>query len=151
MIHGVRVKPLKPIPDERGRLMEVLRCDDELFVKFGQLYVTTVYPGVVKAWHYHRKQTDFLAAVTSMVKLALYDPRSDSPTRGQVQEFLIGIHNPMLVIVPPLVYHGFKCIGETEAIVLNCPTEPYDPQSPDEFRLPPDSPEVPYKWERVDR
>src|SRR4030042_3085077 len=101
MIHGVRVKQLKPIPDERGRLMEVLRCDDEIFVKFGQAYVTTVYPGVVKAWHYHRKQTDCLAALTSMVKLVLYDSREDSPTRGEVQEFFIGVHNPMLVAVPP--------------------------------------------------
>jgi len=151
MIHGVAVKQLTPIPDERGRLMEVLRCDDDIFAKFGQLYITTAYPGAVKAWHYHRKQTDYLAAVTSMVKLVLYDPRADSPSRGEVLELFLGVHNPLLVAVPPLVYHGFKCIGESEAIVMNCPTEPYDRRNPDEFRLPPDSPEVPYQWERVDR
>jgi dTDP-4-dehydrorhamnose 3,5-epimerase len=151
MIEGLRVKPLRPMADERGRLMEMLRCDDEVFIKFGQAYITTAYPGVVKAWHYHKAQTDFLAALTGMVKLVLYDPRKNSPTRGAVEEFFIGVHNPLLVVVPPLVYHGFKCISDTEAIVLNCPTEPYDRQNPDEFRLPPDSPDVPYRWERVDR
>ncbi len=146
MIAGVRVKPLRVIPDERGRLMEILRADDELFEKFGQVYMTTAYPGVVKAWHYHKLQTDNIAVLKGMVKLVLYDPRKDSPTRGEVNEFFLGEHNPQLVQIPKLVLHGFKCIGVEEAIVINCPTEVYRYDTPDEFRLDPFSPEVPYDW-----
>jgi len=146
MIAGVRVKPLRVIPDERGRLMEILRADDELFEKFGQVYMTTAYPGVVKAWHYHKLQTDNIAVLKGMVKLVLYDPRKDSPTRGEVNEFFLGEHNPQLVQIPKLVLHGFKCIGAEEAIVINCPTEVYRYDTPDEFRLDPFSPEVPYDW-----
>jgi len=151
MIEGVKTKKLRVIPDERGRLMEVLRSDDDLFIKFGQVYITTAYPGVVKAWHYHKKQYDNIACVHGMIKLVLYDPRDGSPTKGEVNEFFIGIHNPLLVQVPPLVYHGFKCISEHEAIVMNCPTELYNYEQPDEFRVDPRSKEVPYNWERIDR
>ncbi|MFH0964191.1 MAG: dTDP-4-dehydrorhamnose 3,5-epimerase family protein [Planctomycetota bacterium] len=150
MIDGVKTKKLQPIADERGRLMEILRRDDELFRKFGQVYITTVYPGVIKAWHYHKKQHDNLTVVKGMVKLVLYDPREDSPTRGDINEFFIGDHNPMLVSIPPLVLHGFKCIGETEAIALNLPTEPYDRRTPDEYREPPHGGPVPYDWSRKD-
>ncbi|MFQ5925856.1 MAG: dTDP-4-dehydrorhamnose 3,5-epimerase family protein [Terriglobia bacterium] len=146
MIAGVRVKPLRVIPDERGRLMEILRSDDDLFTKFGQLYMTTAHPGVVKGWHYHKKQVDNFAVVKGMIKLVLYDRREDSPTRGEVNEFFLGVHNPQLVQVPPLVLHGFKGVGTEEAIVLNCPTELYNHQEPDEFRVDPFSGEVPYDW-----
>ncbi len=146
MIHGVRHKQLRVVPDERGRLMEILRSDDELFIRFGQLYMTTVYPGVVKAWHYHKVQVDNFAVVKGMIKLVLYDGREDSPTRGQLNEFFIGIHNPVLVQVPAQVVHGFKCAGTEEAIVINCPTELYNHQEPDEFRLDPNSKEIPYDW-----
>ena len=149
-IEGVRIKPLKVIPDERGRLMEILRCDDPLFQKFGQVYMTTVYPGVVKAWHYHKIQTDSFAVVHGMLKLALYDSREGSPTQGEVNEFFMGEHNPILVQIPNGVYHGFKCIGEEEAIVVNCPTEPYNPDQPDEYRLDAHTQDIPYDWARKD-
>ncbi|MGH9788857.1 MAG: dTDP-4-dehydrorhamnose 3,5-epimerase family protein [Candidatus Acidiferrales bacterium] len=146
MIDGVKVKQLRVIPDERGRLMEILRSDDELFVKFGQLYMTTAHPGVVKGWHYHKKQVDNFAVVKGMIKLVLYDGREGSSTRGEVNEFYMGIHNPQLVQIPALVLHGFKSVGAEEAIVLNCPTELYHHGDPDEFRVDPFSGEVPYDW-----
>ena len=146
LIDGVKAKELKVIPDERGRLMEVLRCDEELFERFGQVYVTTTYPGVVKGWHYHKKQTDYVAAVHGMLKLVLYDARPDSATAGMINEFFIGIHCPRLIRIPPGVYHGWKCIGDRESIVVNCPTEPYCYKEPDEHRVPYDSPDVPYDW-----
>jgi dTDP-4-dehydrorhamnose 3,5-epimerase len=146
MIHGVRVKNLRLIPDERGRLMEILRSDDDLFIRFGQIYMTTAYPGVVKGWHYHKKQIDNFAALKGMIKLVLYDQREDSPTRGEVNEFFIGEHNSQLVQIPALVLHGFKCVGNEEAIVVNCPTELYNYQEPDEFRVDAFSPDVPYNW-----
>ena len=147
MIEGVKTKTLRLIPDERGRLMEVLRCDDEIFQKFGQAYMTTTYPGVIKGWHYHKIQSDNVVVVYGMVKLVLYDAREGSATKGEVNEFFLGVHNPMLVQIPHGVYHGWKCIGSEEAIVINVPTEAYDYQKPDEFRVPFDSPDVPYDWE----
>ncbi len=148
-IEGVWVKELRYIPDERGRLMEILRADDDGFVRFGQVYVSTTYPGVVKAWHLHKVQHDNFCCVRGMVKLVLYDARDDSPTRGTLQEHFIGDHRPLLVRVPPGVYHGWKCVSETEAIVINVPTEPYNHAAPDEYRAAWDSAEIPYNWDVV--
>jgi dTDP-4-dehydrorhamnose 3,5-epimerase len=147
MIDGVVVKSLRVIPDERGRLMEILRRDDPIFEKFGQVYLTTTYPKVVKAWHSHTKQDDNITVVKGMLKLVLYDDREGSSTRGEVNEFFIGESNPVLVHVPQKILHGWKCIGPEEAMVINCVTEPYDRDDPDEHRLPYDSPKVPYDWE----
>jgi dTDP-4-dehydrorhamnose 3,5-epimerase len=148
VIDGVATKKLRVIPDERGRLMEILRSDDQLFSRFGQVYMTTVYPGVVKGWHYHKKQTDHFAVVKGMAKLVLYDNRDDSPTKGDINEFFVGEHNPLLVKIPPLVLHGFKCISEEEAICINVPTEVYNYEQPDEFRVDPHKNDIPYSWDR---
>ncbi len=132
MINGVKVKKLKVVPDERGRLMEILRQDDDLFQKFGQVYMSTTFPGVVKAWHFHKMQTDNVACVQGMIKLALYDARDDSLTKGKVDEFYLGIHNPLLVQIPAGVYHGWMCVSQEEAIIVNIPTEVYAYKQPDE-------------------
>lgn len=150
MIEGVKTKKLRVIPDERGRLMEIFRSDDEFFKKFGQVYMTTVLPGVVKGWHYHKLQFDNITCLKGMIKLVLYDNREDSPTQGEINEFFIGEHNPMLIHIPPMVLHGLKGISLKEALVLNVPTEPYNYEEPDEFRLPPHAPDVPYDWTRKD-
>ncbi len=150
MIKDVAVKKLRVLCDERGRLMEMLRSDDEIFKGFGQVYLTTAYPGVIKAWHYHRKQWDHFVVVHGMMKVVLYDAREDSPTRGEVNEFFMGPHNPILLQIPPLVYHGFKCISEQEAIVINTPTEVYRYQEPDEYRVDPHKGNIPYDWARKD-
>lgn len=150
MIAGVAVKHLKLIPDERGRLMEILRCDEEVFARFGQVYMTTTYPQVVKAWHYHKKQDDFIVCVKGMLKLVLYDEREGSSTLGEINEFFVGEHNPLLVKVPKMVYHGWKCVSQEEAIVINVPTEAYDPKAPDEYRLDPHNNNIPYRWARKD-
>jgi dTDP-4-dehydrorhamnose 3,5-epimerase len=150
MIQGVKVKQLKVIPDERGRLMEILREDDEMFKRFGQVYVTTAYPGVVKGWHYHKKQYDNMAVVRGMMKVVLYDGRLESQTYGEVNEYFAGEHNPILIHIPPYVYHGLKCISEEEAMVVNTPTVAYDYQEPDEFRVHPHDNDIPYEWNRKD-
>jgi len=146
MIDGVSIKKLRVIPDERGRLMEILRSDDDVFSQFGQVYMTTVYPGVVKAWHAHKKQDDNVSAVAGMIKLVLFDDRHNSATRGQIQELFIGEHNPSLVHIPREVFHGWKCISPNEALVINVVTELFDYNSPDEIRLPYDSNKIPYDW-----
>jgi dTDP-4-dehydrorhamnose 3,5-epimerase len=148
-IHDVRTKRLRVIPDERGWLTEILRADDDLFRKFGQVYVSATYPGVVKAWHFHRRQIDYFACVAGMVKLVLIDTRDGSPTKGAVNEFFLGTHNPVLVEVPNLVYHGWKCISPEPALVVNVPTEPYAYDDPDEYRLEPHG-TLAYDWTRKD-
>jgi len=150
MIHDAKVKQLKFIPDERGRLMEILRCDEDIFAKFGQVYLTTTYPGVVKAWHFHKKQDDFIVCVKGMLKLVLYDDREGSPTKGEVNQFFIGDFNPALVKVPKMIYHGWKCVSTEEALVINVPTEAYNPMEPDEYRIDPHKNNIPYDWERKD-
>ena len=131
MINGVKVKNLKVLPDERGRLMEILRRDDYFFSYFGQVYLTTAYPGVVKGWHYHKKQTDNMTVVKGMMKIVLYDNRKSSTTKGEINEFFAGEQNPILIQIPPLVYHGFKCISTEEALVINVPDELYNYKQPD--------------------
>lgn len=150
MINGVKIKKLKIIPDERGRLMEMLRNDDDLYIKFGQIYLTTAYPGVVKGWHYHKKQIDSFVVVKGMMKVVLYDSRRDSSTFREVNEFFMGEHNPILLQIPQYVFHGFKCISEEEAMVVNCPTEVYDYNKPDEFRVHPYNNDIPYNWDKKD-
>ncbi|MDH3216620.1 MAG: dTDP-4-dehydrorhamnose 3,5-epimerase family protein [Candidatus Krumholzibacteria bacterium] len=150
MIEGVVVKKLKVIPDERGYLMEMLRSDDEFFQKFGQVYLTVAYPGVVKGWHYHKKQTDHFVGVSGMAKVVLFDNRKDSGTKGEVNEFFLGEQNPVLLVIPPLVLHGMKGIGHKSALIINCPTELYDYDNPDEYRVDPHDNDIPYDWAAKD-
>lgn len=150
LIEGVVLKPLRRIPDERGFLMEILRSDDPFFERFGQVYLTVAYPGVVKGWHYHHKQTDHFCCVKGMMKVVLYDMRDGSPTRGLVNEFFIGDLNPTLVRIPNLVVHGMKAVGTEAGYLLNCPTEVYDYKNPDEFRIHPHENDIPYDWTRKD-
>ena len=146
MIEGVVVKELRVVPDERGHLTEMLRSDDEVFDRFGQAYITTTYPGVIKGWHMHLKQDDNVVCVRGMIKLVLYDGRVDSSTRGDVAEVFLGEQKPLLVHIPREVYHGWKCISEHEAYIVNMPNELYDYDDPDEHRLPCETEEIPYDW-----
>jgi len=148
MIDGVKVKKLKLIPDERGRLMEILRSDEPIFQKFGQVYMTTAKPGVVKAWHFHKKQDDHFTCISGKMRLALYDAREGSPTRGEVNEFTVSLDDPMLVVIPKGVYHGFKGVSDTEAVVINVPTEAYNAKEPDEYRLDAYDKDIPYDWKK---
>jgi len=150
MIDGVIVKKLKVIPDERGYLMEMLRSDDEFFQKFGQIYLTVAYPGVVKGWHYHKVQTDHFVAVSGMVKVVLYDRREGSCTHGEVNEFFMGEQNPILLVIPPFVAHGMKGVGTKPGMIVNCPTEVYKYDDPDEFRIDPHNNDIPYDWAQKD-
>jgi dTDP-4-dehydrorhamnose 3,5-epimerase len=150
MIDGVTVKALRLISDERGRLMEILRADDKEFSKFGQVYITTAYPGVVKAWHCHKLQDDNMTVLVGMIKIVLYDGREDSPTKGVINEFFVGDHNHILLHIPKYVWHGFKCISDHEAMIVNTVTECYDHENPDEYRKPPHGSDIPYDWSRKD-
>ena len=144
MIQGVEFHPLKQIPDERGRVMQMLRRDDPWFERFGEIYFSVVYPGVVKGWHLHKVMTLNYAVIVGRIKLVLYDEREDSPTRGKLQEIFAGEDNYCLITVPPNVWNGFKGLGVEPAVVANCATEPYDPS--EIVRSDPFSDRVPYDW-----
>ena len=150
MIDGVKTRKLRLIADERGYLMEMLRNDWEEFERFGQVYVTAVYEGVVKGWHYHKIQTDHFICVHGMAKVVLYDSRPDSPSHGEINEFFIGDRNPTLVKIPPGVMHGFKGISPELTLIVNIPTELYRYDEPDEYRLPAHTDQIPYDWSRKD-
>jgi dTDP-4-dehydrorhamnose 3,5-epimerase len=146
LIDGVVARQLKLVADERGWLMEVLRRDWDVFEGFGQAYITAAYTQVVKAWHMHRLQTDNIACVKGMIKLVVFDARRDSNTKGEINEFIIGEKNPMLLKIPPGIWHGFKTISQEIAVVMNVPTNLYDYQKPDEHRLPANTEKIPYDW-----
>ncbi len=143
-IDGVRVAPLRRIPDERGAILHMLREDSDGFERFGEIYFSTVYPGAVKGWHLHRRMTLNYAVPVGMIKLVCYDDRAESPTRGTVQELHVGELNYVLVTIPPLVWNGFKGEGTTPALVANCATIPHDPAEIE--RLDPFQNEIPYDW-----
>ena len=147
-IEGVTVKPLKRIPDERGCVFHMLRRDDPLFEQFGEIYFSMVYPGVIKAWHLHKRMTLNYAVILGMVKLVLYDDRPGSPTKGTLMELFTGDLDFSLIKIPPGVWNGFKGIGTEPAIVANCASIPHDP---DEIvRMDPKSEKIPYDWTRKD-
>lgn len=145
MIDGVTITPLRRIPDERGMIMHMLRADAPHFEQFGEVYFATGYPGVIKAWHLHSRQTQNYAVIAGMIKLVIYDDREGSATRGELQEIFMGEDNYCLVRIPVGVYNGWKCIGTKRAIVANCATEPHDPT--EMSRLDPFCSSIPYNWE----
>jgi dTDP-4-dehydrorhamnose 3,5-epimerase len=143
-IHDVRVTPLRRIPDERGAVFHMLREDSEVFERFGEIYFSTVYPGVVKGWHVHKRMTLNYAVPAGMIKLVCYDDRADSPTVGTVQEIHVGELNYALVTIPPMVWNGFKGEGTVPSLVANCATIVHDPDEID--RLDPFENDIPYDW-----
>jgi dTDP-4-dehydrorhamnose 3,5-epimerase len=143
-VHDVLVNPLARIPDERGAILHMLREDHDAFERFGEIYFSLVYPGVVKGWHIHKRMTLNYAVPLGMVKLVCYDDREDSPTRGVVQELHIGELNYQLVTIPPGVWNGFKGEGTSPALLANCATEAHDPDEIE--RLDPFTAEIPYDW-----
>jgi dTDP-4-dehydrorhamnose 3,5-epimerase len=144
MIDGVKIVPLKQIPDERGKVMHMLKRDDPHFIEFGEIYFSVVYPGIIKGWHLHKKMTINYAVPVGMIKLVLYDQREDSKTKGELMELFIGEDNYCLVQVPSGVINGFKGIGTKPAIVANCATISHDPE--EIVRIDPFTKDIPYDW-----
>ncbi len=149
MIQGVKVKQLHFYMDERGKLLEVLRSDDFLFNGFGQAYITTIKPAVIKGWHFHKEQTDNICCIKGSIKLVLYDSREDKSSYQELAEFLIGDENPALVQIPKEVCHAVQCLGEEEAVILNIPDLPYNHENPDKYELDLYSSKIPYNWENI--
>ena len=144
-IEGVFIKRLNKIPDERGAIYHMLRKDDELFEAFGEIYFSKINPGVIKGWHLHKKMTLNYAVVSGMIKLVLYDDREKSSTRGNLLEIFTGDDNYLLVKIPPMVWNGFKGIGDKPSIIANCATLPHEKQEIE--RLDPITKKIPYDWD----
>jgi dTDP-4-dehydrorhamnose 3,5-epimerase len=148
---GVRFRPTRPVPHEDGHVTEVARASWELLGEpIVQVHITTTFAGRVRAWGLHPLGTDRLFVVSGLVKLVVFDGRKDSPTLGQLNEFVVSEKNPGLLIVPPNLYHGWKNIGTSEAIIINMPDRLYNYQHPDALDLPWDSEAaarvIPYTW-----
>ena len=127
MIEGVVIHPLKQIPDERGKVMHMLRATDPHFAGFGEIYFSVVYPGVIKGWHLHSRMVINYAVPSGRIKLVLFDGREGSKTHRRLQEIFLGDDFYALVQVPPGVWNGFKGIGVTPAVVANCASIVHDP------------------------
>jgi dTDP-4-dehydrorhamnose 3,5-epimerase len=145
IIEDVRILPLRRIPDERGTVYHMLKCTDPHFIQFGEIYFSTIFPGVVKGWHSHREMTLNYACIFGRIKLVLYDERPASPTKGGLMEIFIGPDNYSLVIIPPDVWNGFKGMSDPFAVVANCCTHPHDPSR--STRVDPFKNHIPYDWE----
>lgn len=150
-IEGVIFRAVRPVPHEDGHVTEVARVSwQELGDPVVQVHLTTTLPGRVRAWGLHQNSTDRLFVVAGLVKIAVFDARRDSPTFRRVNEFTVSEKNPGLLIIPPNLYHGWKNIGISEAIIINMPTTMYNYVAPDALDLPWDSEAaariVPYQW-----
>jgi len=148
MIDGVVIAPLQRIPDERGTVFHMLKRTDPHFREFGEIYFSSIYPGVVKGWHLHERMTINYACIVGAIKLVLFDEREKSRTRGEVQTVYLGGRNYVLVSVPPGVWNGFMNVDTVESIVANCATIPHDPA--EVRRLDPHANHIPYDWKRKD-
>ena len=145
MIDGVKIITLRQLKDERGGIKMMLKATDEHFIKFGEIYFSTCWPGAIKAWHIHKTMTLNNAVVSGHAKLVLYDGRENSPTKGELMEIFMGEDNYVLVQIPPGITNGYKGYGDKLVILVNCATEPHDPN--EIIRLDPfDKNVAPYDW-----
>ena len=144
MIHDVKITPLRIIPDNRGKVMHMLRSDSEVFSRFGEIYFSTVFYKSIKAWHLHKESTLNYVCVSGEVKLVLFDDRENSPTKNQHQELILSPKNYFLVTIPPLIWNGFKGIGKNESIIANCLTIPHDEK--EMVRKDPSDKKFNYNW-----
>lgn len=146
MIAGVEIKELVTHVDDRGFFREIIRVTDSFFAEgFAQWSHSLMYPGVIKAWHIHWKQTDWWYVATGTLKVALHDLRIDSPTYRQTMVLYLGDHAPPRVLkIPPGVAHGCKVVSPTPVHLFYITSRTYDPA--DEGRIPHDDPTIGYDW-----
>lgn len=143
-IKGVVIVPLKQIPDERGKVMHMLKRTDPHFETFGEIYFSVAWPGAIKAWHKHKSMTLNNCVISGRAKLVLYDDRKNSVTKGQLMELFIGEDNYCLVKIPPGIFNGYKAYGDKPVILANCATEPHNPD--EIIRIDPFDNDIPYNW-----
>ncbi|OPX88426.1 MAG: dTDP-4-dehydrorhamnose 3,5-epimerase [Pelotomaculum sp. PtaB.Bin013] len=151
MIKDVQVKRLVKHNDDRGFFMEILRDDDQLLTRFGQASMSRTYPGVVKAFHYHEYQDDLWFFPVGNAQVVLHDLREGSPTKGETNVFYLGEDNPLLLVIPKMVAHGYRVLGNMPALIVYFTTASYKPDKPDEKRLAWDDPDIGFDWTTKNR
>jgi dTDP-4-dehydrorhamnose 3,5-epimerase len=150
-IDGVTVREVLHVPRDHGVITEMFRPEwDPSGLPVVQIYQSRLFAGALGAWSCHQRSTDRLFVSEGHVKIVLYDDRNGSSTRGRLMELHAGDARPCLVVVPPGIWHGLQSLGNIDALVLNFPTEAYNYGDPDHYRLPHDSPEIPYAWKLSD-
>ncbi|MBN1430489.1 MAG: dTDP-4-dehydrorhamnose 3,5-epimerase family protein [Anaerolineae bacterium] len=145
-IHDVIIKTLITHSDDRGYFREILREDDNLLRNFGQTSFTKTYPGVIKAFHWHNDQDDLWYVADGMARVVLYDRRPDSPSCGQTQVIYAGEDNPVLILIPTGIAHGYQVLGTKPVLLFYHVTSAYDPANPDEERISFDDPGIGFDW-----
>ena len=143
-IDGVKVIPLKQFPDERGKIMHMLKSSDPHYNGFAEIHFSVAYPGVVKAWHKRPVMTSSVSVVFGKVKWVLYDDREDSPTKGKIMEIFLGEDNYCLLQIPPGLMSGYKTIGVTQSVVANCTDKTHCDE--DKVNIDPFDNNIPYDW-----
>jgi dTDP-4-dehydrorhamnose 3,5-epimerase len=152
MIEGVKTKNLQKFCDDRGFFAEIVRDDEpELLEKFGQASWSMSFPGVIKAFHYHEKQDDLWFFPSGNAQVVLYDLRNDSPTKNETNVFYMGENNPMILLIPKGVAHGYRVLGDKPATIIYFTTESYDKDNPDEMRIPWNDTRVGFDWTTKNR
>ena len=146
MIDGVRIKKLTTHSDDRGYFRELFRGDEKIFEAVGQTSATKTYPGVIKAFHWHKYQDDFWYCASGMIRAVLHDLRDGSPTKGETNQYIMGDDAPLGLVIPRGVAHGYQVLGTTSALVLYHATKEYDPKQPDEERIAFDDPAIGFDW-----
>ena len=148
LIDGVRVAPLTLWPDDRGYFLEVMRAGTGLTSAFPhpstQVSATVSYPGTIKAFHYHRQQSDCWVPVAGALQVALVDLRPTSPTFGQKNTLYVGVLRPWQILIPPGVAHGYKALGTEPSLLVYVTSRFYDPA--DEGRIAHDDADINYDW-----
>jgi dTDP-4-dehydrorhamnose 3,5-epimerase len=148
MIDGVKIKKITTHTHDRGNFREVLRDDDKLLKKFGQCSITVTYPGIIKAFHWHKKQDDLWYAVSGNAKVVLYDLRKDSKTFKQTQVICVGDNaESQLIMIPVGVAHGYQVLGKKPFTLMYFTTLSYDAKNPDEQRIAFDDKKINFDWE----
>ncbi|WP_281889214.1 dTDP-4-dehydrorhamnose 3,5-epimerase family protein [Paenibacillus sp. YYML68] len=145
-IIGVNKKPLVKHCDDRGFFMELLREDDSIYGRFGQASMSTSYPGVIKAFHYHKLQDDIWFFPSGHAQVVLHDMRSDSASYGKTDVYYMGEDVPYLLFIPRGVAHGYRVLGQTPATIVYFTNMAYDPKQPDEYRIAYDDPAIGFDW-----
>jgi dTDP-4-dehydrorhamnose 3,5-epimerase len=149
LIAGVRVQPFPLFPDDRGYFLEVQRMGRGLIAGFPaettQIAAALNYSGTIKAFHYHLHQTDCWTVAKGLLQVALADLRAGSPTFGKRNTLYIGALRSWHVLIPPGVAHGYKVIGDSEALLVYMTDRFYNPQ--DEGRIVYDDPSIAYDWD----
>lgn len=111
------------------------------------VYSFTIRPGMIKGWGLHKKHDDRYCILFGDLEVILYDVRPDSPTNGLVSKIVLSERRRRLMNIPANVWHADRNIGSKDALVVNFPTIQYDHASPDKYRLPLDTDQIPYKFE----